>query len=37
MGLVCEGTNGRCELQGSMKHDESRDMGRFVPMKKKAY
>jgi hypothetical protein len=25
--------NGRWELQSSMKHDELRNMGRFVPMK----
>ncbi len=35
--VVYEITNGQCELQGSMKHDELRDMGRFVPMKKKVY
>ncbi len=30
-------TNGRWELQSSMKHDEWGDMGRLVPMKKDAY
>jgi len=25
--------NGRWELQGSMKHDELRDMGRLMPIK----
>jgi hypothetical protein len=29
--------NGRRELQGLMKHDELRNMGRLVPMKKKSY
>ncbi len=35
--VVCERTNGQCELQGSMKHDELKDMGCFVPMRKKVY
>jgi hypothetical protein len=35
--VVCGRTNGRCELQGSMKHDKLRDMGHFVPIKKKFY
>ncbi len=35
--LMCERTNGRCELQSLMKHDESRDMGCFMPMRKKVY
>ncbi len=35
--MVCEGTNGQCELQGLMKHDKLRDMGHFVPMKKGVY
>jgi hypothetical protein len=29
--------NGWWELCGSMKHDELRDMGCLVPMKKEAY
>jgi hypothetical protein len=28
---TCEKTNGRCQLQGLMKHDELEDMGHFVP------
>jgi hypothetical protein len=35
--LVCERTNGQCELQGLMKYDESRDVGRFIPMRKEVY
>ncbi len=35
--VVCEKENGRCELQGSMKHNELRDMGCFVPMRKEVY
>ncbi len=33
--VVCEKANGQCELQGSMRHDELRDMGHYVPMKKR--
>ncbi len=33
--MVCERTNGQCELRGSMRHDELGDMGRFVPIGKK--
>ncbi len=35
--VVCERRNGRCDLQGSMKHDELGDMGHFVPMRIKVY
>ncbi len=35
--MVCERTNGRCELQGLMKHDKLGDMGHFVPLKKEVY
>ncbi len=33
--VVCERTNGQCELRNPMKHDELKDMVHFVPMKKK--
>ncbi len=29
--------NGRWELQNLIKHDELRDMGHLVPMRKKAH
>ncbi len=29
--------NGRWELRGLIKHDELRDMGYLVPMRKEAY
>ncbi len=35
--VVCERTNGQCELRGSMKHDELRDMEYFMPMKKEIF
>jgi hypothetical protein len=35
--VVYEMANGQSELQGSIKHDELWDMGRFVPMKKEEY
>jgi hypothetical protein len=35
--VVCERTNGRCELRGSMRHDKLRDMGHFVPIRKEVY
>ncbi len=35
--VMCERTNGRCELQGSMRHDKLGDMGRFVPIMKEVY
>jgi hypothetical protein len=35
--VVCERGNGQCELQGSMRHDKLRDMGHFMPMKRKVY
>ncbi len=35
--VVCERTNGRCELQGSMNHEKLGDMGHFVPIMKKVY
>jgi hypothetical protein len=35
--VVCEKTNGQCELRGSMRHDELGDMGHFVPMRKEVY
>ncbi len=35
--VVCERTNGQCELRGSMKHDELGDMGRYMPMRKEVY
>jgi hypothetical protein len=35
--VVCERTNGQCELQGSMRHDKLKDMGHFVPIRKKVY
>ncbi len=31
--VVHDETNKRWELQGSMKHDELRDMGRLMPMR----
>lgn len=35
--IVCERANGRCELWDSMRHDELRDKGCFVPMKEEVY
>jgi hypothetical protein len=35
--VVCERTNGRCVLQGSMRHDKLRDMRHFVPIRKEVY
>jgi hypothetical protein len=35
--VVCERINGGCELRSSLKHDELKDMGCFVPMKKEVY
>ncbi len=35
--MMCERTNGQCELQGLMKHDKLGDTGHFVPMKKEIY
>jgi hypothetical protein len=35
--VVCERINGQCELRSSMRHDELRDMGHFMPMRKKVY
>ncbi len=35
--VVYERANKRCELRGSIRHDELWDMGRFVPMKKEVY
>ncbi len=35
--VVCEKTNGRCELRSSMRHDKLGDMGCFVPMRKEVY
>ncbi len=35
--VVYEKANKRCELWGSMKHDELGDMGCFVPMRKEVY
>jgi hypothetical protein len=32
-----ERVDGRCGLQGLMRHDELKDMGHFVPMRKKFY
>jgi hypothetical protein len=29
-------TNGQWEVQGSIRHDELRDMGHLVPMRKEA-
>ncbi len=31
--VVCEKTNGRCELRGSVTHDKLGDMGHFVPIR----
>jgi len=35
--VVCERTNGQCELRGSMRHDELGDMGHYMPMRKEVY
>jgi hypothetical protein len=35
--LAHDKANGWWELWGSMKHDELKEMGCLVPMKKKAY
>jgi hypothetical protein len=35
--VVCERGNGQCELRSLMIHDELRDMGRFMPMKREIY
>jgi len=35
--IAYEKANERCQLQGSMKHDELGDMGHFVPMRKEVY
>jgi hypothetical protein len=35
--VVCEKTNGQCELRSSMRHDKLGDMGCFVPMRKEVY
>jgi hypothetical protein len=35
--MVCERTNGRCELRSLMRHDKLGDMGHFVPMRKEVY
>jgi hypothetical protein len=32
--VVCERTNWRCELQGSMRHDKLKDTGCFVSIRK---
>jgi hypothetical protein len=32
--IVCERTNGRYELRGSMRHGKLKNMGCFVPMRK---
>ncbi len=32
--VVCERTNGQCELQGSMRHDKQGDMECFAPINK---
>jgi hypothetical protein len=34
---MSEGANGQCGLQGLMRHDELKDMGHFVPTRKKKY
>jgi hypothetical protein len=35
--VVCERGNEQCELRGSMRHDELRDMVRFVPIRREIY
>jgi len=35
--VMCEKENGRCELQGSMKHNELGDRGCSMPMRKEVY
>ncbi len=35
--VVCERTNGRCELRSSMRHDKLTDMKHFVPIRKKVH
>ncbi len=35
--VVCERTNWRCELRGSMRHDKLGDMGHFVSIRKEVY
>jgi hypothetical protein len=35
--VVCESTNGQCELWGLMIDDELKDMGHFMHMKKEVY
>jgi hypothetical protein len=35
--VVCESTNGQCELRGSMTLDKLGDMGHFVHIRKKKF